>query len=57
MDTLTQEQLNLQKMVLYFRSDDQLKRNKWADDIQRYRLEIKAEIEAEVQRGKTDQEV
>lgn len=40
---------------MWFRDDDQEKRNKWADEIQRHRLEIKAEIDAEIERGISDQ--
>ena len=46
--------LKKHKLDLWFRDDDAAKRNKWADLIQQYRLEIKAEIDAEVERGHSD---
>jgi len=48
-------QRDLHKLVMWFRDEDQVKRNKWADEIQRHRLEIKAEIDAEIERGIADQ--
>jgi len=49
-----QSHRELHKLDLWFRDDDAAKRNKWADLIQQYRLEIKAEIDAEVERGHSD---